>query len=257
MKNRLRAFAAIFAIVIVLLAILMPEVLVSPGKPIAAHEDFASDCFACHSLFIGSTVDKCVECHKIEDIGIKSTQGLLIAREKKNVSFHQKLIEEDCVACHSDHRGVKPFRPISRFSHDLLEPSLQKDCIGCHRNPGDSLHKTQKANCDRCHSQDSWLPTHFDHSEYFRFDQDHETECTTCHINADYSSYTCYGCHEHSRSEIREEHLEEGIRDYENCSECHRSGDEDEAKYLWKSRRHKNHETDSDSYLHEADEDDD
>lgn len=253
MKNRVLALATIFAIFIVLLTILMPQVLVSPGKPIAAHEDFASDCFACHSLFTGSTPDKCIECHKIKDIGIKSTQGLSIAQEKKNVSFHQKLIEEDCVACHSDHRGVKPFRPISQFSHDLLEPSLQKDCLGCHSNPGDALHQTLKANCNQCHSLDSWLPAHFDHSEYFRFDRNHETECTTCHVNADYSSYTCYGCHEHSRSKIREEHLEEGIRDYENCSECHRSGDEDEAEDLWKSRRNKNDDTDSDSHLREDD----
>ena len=50
------------------------------------------------------------------------------------------------------------------------------------------------------------------------------------------ANYTCYGCHEHSRSKIREEHLEEGIRDYENCVECHRSGDEDEAKRIWRSK---------------------
>ena len=56
-------------------------------------------------------------------------------------------------------------------------------------------------------------------------------------MNNDYSNYTCYGCHEHSRSRIRKEHVEEGIHDYENCAECHRSGDEDEAKYLWKSKR--------------------
>ena len=48
--------------------------------------------------------------------------------------------------------------------------------------------------------------------------------------------YTCYGCHEHSRSKIREEHVEEGIRDYENCVEGHRSGDEDEAKRIWRSK---------------------
>ena len=256
MKNRLLALATIFAIVIVLLTILLPEVLVSPGKPIAAHEDFASDCFACHSLFTGSNSDKCTECHKVKDIGIKSTQGLSIVREKKNVSFHQKLIEEDCIACHSDHRGVKPFRPISQFSHDLLEPLLQKDCLGCHGKPGDALHQTLKANCDQCHSQDSWLPARFDHSEYFRFDRHHKTECTTCHVNADYNSYTCYGCHEHSRSKIREEHLEEGIRDYEDCSECHRSGDEEEAERLWKSRRNKNDDTDSDSHVREDDDDD-
>lgn len=56
-------------------------------------------------------------------------------------------------------------------------------------------------------------------------------------MNNDYSSYTCYGCHEHSRSKIREEHVEEGIYDYENCVECHRSGDEDEAEYIWRTKR--------------------
>jgi hypothetical protein len=56
-------------------------------------------------------------------------------------------------------------------------------------------------------------------------------------MDNDYASYTCYGCHEHSRSKIRAEHIEEGIRNYENCVECHRSGDEDEAEWLWRSRQ--------------------
>ena len=52
--------------------------------------------------------------------------------------------------------------------------------------------------------------------------------CITCHIENVYTDYTCFGCHEHSRSGIRAEHLEEGIRNWENCVKCHRSGDEDE-----------------------------
>jgi hypothetical protein len=36
-----------------------------------------------------------------------------------------------------------------------------------------------------------------------------------------------YGCHEHSRSKIREEHVKEGVSDYENCVECHCSRDEE------------------------------
>jgi len=61
-------------------------------------------------------------------------------------------------------------------------------------------------------------------------------KCSRCHENNDYKKYTCYGCHEHSRSNIREEHLEEGIRDFENCTECHRSPDEDEAERLMRSK---------------------
>jgi hypothetical protein len=50
-------------------------------------------------------------------------------------------------------------------------------------------------------------------------------------MSDDYSRYTCYGCHEHSRSGIREEHLEEGIRDFEDCVECHRSGDAEDGEH--------------------------
>ncbi len=237
MKQGVFAFAVIVATLVVVASFIWPRLLVSPGKPIAAHQEFAADCFACHTPFLGSSAGKCTECHVVDKIGIETTRGVSIAREKKNVAFHQKLTEADCVACHSDHRGVMPFRPISRFSHELLEPALRNDCQGCHQRPGDALHQQIDANCSECHRQEGWLPATFDHREFFRFDRNHRTECTTCHVDADYSRYTCYGCHEHSRSKIREEHLEEGIRDYENCAECHRSGDEDEAERLWKSKR--------------------
>jgi len=34
--------------------------------------------------------------------------------------------------------------------------------------------------------------------------------------------YTCYGCHEHSLSNITRKHVEEGIRNFANCVRCHR-----------------------------------
>ena len=46
----------------------------------------------------------------------------------------------------------------------------------------------------------------------------------------DYKRYTCYGCHEHSLEKIRKEHEEEGIKQFDQCVECHRSGDDDAAK---------------------------
>jgi hypothetical protein len=253
MKNKTVIFiVTVILAALVLLTIFFPHLMISPGRPINAHAELVTDCFACHTPLIGSTPEKCIVCHKVEEIGIKTTKGLSIAKEKKNVAFHQKLIEEDCVSCHSDHKGVKAFRPISQFSHNLLEPDLQKQCDSCHSNPGDALHQKIKGNCGQCHTKDAWIPATFEHEKYFRFDQHHDTECETCHVNNDYANYTCYGCHEHSRSEIREEHVEEGIRDYENCVECHRSGDEDEAKYLWRSRSGEGFRV----YRHESDHDD-
>jgi hypothetical protein len=216
--------------VVLALAFIYPELMISPGRLIDAHRALSGDCFACHTPFRGSTPEKCIVCHQVEQIGLFTTQGLAVAGEKKNVAFHQRLIEEDCVACHSDHKGVKAFRPIGQFSHALLDPSLGEQCDSCHGRPGDALHQKISGNCGTCHTQEAWIPATFDHDRYFRFDRDHTTECVTCHVDDDYGRYTCYGCHAHSRSGIREEHIEEGIYDYENCVECHRSGDEEEAK---------------------------
>ncbi|EWS58946.1 hypothetical protein Y695_04654 [Hydrogenophaga sp. T4] len=59
-------------------------------------------------------------------------------------------------------------------------------------------------------------------------DRDHNASCETCHKNpADYRQYTCYGCHEHTLANVREEHEEEGIRNFDNCVKCHRSADEE------------------------------
>ena len=223
--------------VLVALAIFAPHLTIVPGKPIDAHAGIAKDCFACHTPFLGSSSTKCITCHKVAEIGLRTTKGLPIAKEKKNVAFHQKLIEDDCVACHSDHKGVQAFRPIGQFSHELVQSDLQEQCDSCHSSPGDALHLKIKGSCGQCHTQQAWLPATFEHEKYFRFDRHHDTDCVTCHMNNDYGNYTCYGCHEHSRSKIREEHVEEGIFEYENCVECHRSGDEDEAERIWRSKR--------------------
>jgi hypothetical protein len=266
MKNKtVTLIIAVNLAALVLLAIFSPQLMVSPGKPIDAHAELATDCFACHTPFIGSPPGKCIACHNVEEIGKVTTKGLPIEKEKKNVAFHQQLVEDDCISCHSDHKGVKAFRPISHFSHNLLKTTLQEQCDSCHNNPVDDLHQKVKGNCGQCHTQDAWTPATFEHDKYFRFDRDHDTECVTCHIDDDYTDYTCYGCHEHSRSKIREEHVEEGIRDYEKCTECHRSGDEDEAKRIWRSKdfntgKLRSNETNRDkerTYEHHDDDDDD
>lgn len=265
MKSKTLIIVAINIGILVLLAILLPQMMIAPGATIDAHSEIANDCFACHTPFIGSTPNKCTACHKVSEIGIRTTKGLLIPKEKKNVAFHQELIEEDCVACHSDHKGVQAFRPIDQFSHELLQSGTREQCGACHANPDDSLHRKIKGNCGQCHTQDAWLPAVLNHDEYFRFDRHHDAECEVCHIGGNYSDYTCYGCHEHSRSKIRGEHVEEGIYDYENCVKCHRSGDEHEAERIWRASRY---ERDSSSYEsdryrerrsshHEDDDDDD
>jgi hypothetical protein len=258
MRNKIFTyFIAIVLAALVVKTIISPELMIAPGQTIDAHSEVASDCFACHTPFIGSRPAKCIACHKVDEIGLITTKGLSIAQENKSVTFHQKLIEEDCVACHSDHKGVQAFRPIGQFSHQLIEPAVIDQCNDCHSNPGDALHQKIEGNCGSCHVKEKWTPATFDHKEYFRFDKHHRTECETCHIENDYGKYTCYGCHEHSRSKIREEHVEEGIYEYEICVDCHRSGDEHEAERIWRSKRGGYNRSDHDSDRRRKHDDDD
>jgi len=137
---------------------------------------------------------------------------------------------QDCVACHSDHAGVKRYHVKGNFDHSLLKAETGKQCQSCHRSPGDALHKQISGNCGQCHSQSAWTPATFAHDKLFVLDGDHNASCVTCHVRNDYSRYTCYGCHEHTPANIRRKHLEEGIRKFDNCVECHRSADEDDIR---------------------------
>jgi hypothetical protein len=85
------------------------------------------------------------------------------------------------------------------------------------------LHLQIKGNCAQCHSAQGWKPATFDHERLFALDGDHNARCETCHVNNDYSRYTCYGCHEHTPANVRAEHEEEGIRNFDNCVKCHRN----------------------------------
>jgi hypothetical protein len=223
-------------VILILIAVFWPQFMVEPGPVMPAHQAFETDCFACHRPFIGSRPALCVKCHKPAEIGLVTTTGLAIANERKLAPFHQDLLEPDCIACHSDHKGVKAFRPIGRFSHDLLKVARRDRCSGCHQAPLDAMHRGSVGTCGQCHSQRAWTPATFDHESLFSLTGDHEASCNTCHVGKDYRTYTCYGCHEHTRSEIRAKHVEEGIADYENCMECHRNGKADEDEHEGRGR---------------------
>ncbi len=210
------------------LVFMYPHWMVSPGKVMAAHGAIATDCFACHAPLRGASAARCIACHALPDIGRRSTLGKPIARKTLKVSFHQDLLEQNCMACHSDHAGPRLLQKSRKpFSHALLRSNVREQCQTCHRAPADRLHSKIVGNCSQCHAQSAWKPASFDHDKSFVLDRDHNVECATCHVNNDYSRYTCYGCHEHTVQNILREHRDEGIRNLDNCVECHRSADDE------------------------------
>jgi len=226
MSRIVKIILAVNLIALTVLVFVYPNLMVGPGKLIPGHKSLETDCFACHAPLTGAQSARCVTCHKPGEIGRLTTTGLPIVKPLTSTPFHQKLVSEDCVACHSDHAGVKRFRPQGHFNHDLLKKETREICQDCHKAPVDPLHKQITGNCKQCHSQDKWKPATFDHDKYFQLDRDHNKGCVTCHVRNDYSRYTCYGCHEHTAENIRRKHVEENIRNFSNCVECHRSANE-------------------------------
>lgn len=230
MSRIVKIILAANLIALAVLTFVYPHLMVGPGKLIPGHKQLDADCFACHVPFTGAASERCVICHKPAEIGRMTTTGQPIVKTPASTPFHQKLISDDCVACHSDHAGVKRFRQQGRFNHALLQNMTREQCQSCHKSPADSLHQQITGNCAQCHTQEKWTPATFDHNKYFVLDGDHNPRCVTCHVRNDYSRYTCYGCHEHSPESIRREHIEEGIRNFDNCVKCHRSSSEHEGE---------------------------
>ena len=239
MKRRwLLALISANVAALLVLVFIYPDLMVGPGRLISAHEELATDCFACHAPLRGAAPDRCMACHALPDIGLRTSKGVPIAQKTLKTSFHQELIEQDCMACHSDHQGPKlAQRSRKSFSHVLLRPAIREQCESCHKSPTDGLHRQITGNCKQCHTQEAWKPATFDHDKFFLLDGDHNKSCVTCHTNNDYSRYTCYGCHEHQPDKVRREHIKEGIQNFENCVECHRSADGEPGKTGGRDRR--------------------
>lgn len=228
MRGWLLKLIAANLLVLLTLIFIYPDLMVGPGPLVAAHAELATDCFACHAPLRGAASDRCVKCHALPDIGVRTTKGVTLAAKRLKTSFHRDLIEQNCMACHSDHQAPRlTQRSRKPFSHQLLRAAVREQCESCHKAPADSLHRQITGNCKQCHTPDAWKPATFEHDKFFVLDADHNAPCVTCHIKNDFSRYTCYGCHEHQPAKIKAEHLEEGIRNVENCVECHRSATEE------------------------------
>lgn len=191
-----------------------------------------------HNNLAGQECSSCHTDHKGIKPGVsltKFTHGFLSADEQtKCVKCHNQpsndlhlQLTTQCSNCHN----TIGWKSNVAFNHEMIQGTDKNNCSSCHQKPKDSYHGSVKNNCSACHSIEKWVPSSFDHSAYFRLDQNHNAKCNTCHSDNNFSKYTCYGCHEHSESNIRDEHNEEGISNFSNCTSCHRSGNEHEIEY--------------------------
>lgn len=190
----------------------------SGSVKVSFHQELIEqDCTACHSDHQGPKLTKLSRkpfAHALLKPSAQETCSSCHAAPKDTIHRDVKV---ECSQCH----GQKAWKP-AQFEHKLLTPTVLDRCESCHSAPTDRLHRQIQGNCKSCHKTDAWKPATFNHDKYFVLDRDHQATCTTCHQNNDFSRYTCYGCHEHSQATVRTKHVEEGIRNFEKCVECHR-----------------------------------
>jgi hypothetical protein len=166
------------------------------------------DCYSCHHAddpHGGSFGVDCSQCH--------TADGWSPATFDHNLSaftLEGKHAQVACESCHSN--GQYKGTPM--------------DCYSCHQQ--DDEHNGQfGTDCAACHTPAGWTPARFNREHSFPLDHGGGATCATCHASG-FETYTCYGCHEHNEAEVRNEHVEEGISDFQNCMECHPTGEEHE-----------------------------
>lgn len=226
MKRGLLAFIAASLVAVAVLVWAFPAPMLAPGPLIDAHAEVAGleeDCLACHTPFRGASGARCITCHAVAGIGLRTVAGATLPQDTAMSPFHQALASTDCMGCHTDHQAARLAPAHSHgFAHAMLTPAMGADCAGCHAPPGDAMHSDPKAVCSTCHDQSDWAAVTIDHTRLFALTGPHDAACTTCHTGGDLTRFTCFGCHEHQQSDLIAEHLEEGIRNLDNCVACHR-----------------------------------
>jgi hypothetical protein len=198
--------------------------MLDPKAPqkILFHDKLSNNtCTACHSDHLGMNPEKTFNSFKHELLLGEDRSNCNNCHSKPTDKLHNQL-SANCNNCHK----TEGWKLVEKFNHNQIEAANKNNCTACHTKPTDTFHQQSKDNCNTCHSTEKWVPSTFEHSRYFVLDGKHQTKCVTCHTNNDYSKYTCYGCHEHSESNIRGEHNEEGIYQFNDCVRCHKSGSE-------------------------------
>ncbi len=169
-----------------------------------------SDCYSCHQQndeHNGQFGTECSSCHSTA-----SWDDASFDHGRSNFPLTGAHISVSCEGCHAN----------DRFA------GTPTDCAACHAEP--VSHAGQFGmECAACHNTDAWSPAQFNGEHTFPLNHGEQgtVACATCHP-VSYTVYTCYGCHEHNESNVRSEHLEEGISDFQNCTECHADGREHE-----------------------------
>ena len=194
------AGAMVFGIGLLLIS---PFYAINPGVLSKGHESLQNDCMGCHTLVQGAVTEKCVACHKQNDIGRVLVSGILATKTNERANLlHKNIKEINCVVCHREHTGESKDIAIKKFSHEIIGSGVKEKCSACHdyQKPKGDFHSELKAECSGCHNTNRWNDAKFNHKQGG--------------IVID----NCGKCHEKDKPT---DELHKNFKPGESCSACH------------------------------------
>lgn len=196
---------ALMATAMFLMGLKYPAPLYSPGEIAEKHSKLR--CKDCHAPFKRVPSESCsvTDCHASGKIGQKDAIK----------DLHKKVQKQDCLICHTDHKGEKG--KISKaFDHKELPAKVS--CSDCHSREGEKAHKDKYGSqCKSCHTIKNWKAVTFSHDKV--------------------SAVPCADCHKGPKDEL---HISAG----QECKGCHttkawKPSTYDHAKYFPLDKEHK------------------
>jgi len=182
------------------------------------------DCVSCHQNNFDTSVNPnhkaadfstdCATCHTTNPGWTPTTWN---HNDFYPLNGAHSLIASDCVACHKPEYGTYANTPNT--------------CVGCHL---ENFNATKEPNhsalgfstdCTSCHTEDSWIPSTFNHDQ-FPLTEGHDiADCTQCHKTGNYAdaSPECVSCHQTNYDATSNpNHKSAGIST--DCIACHTPG---------------------------------
>jgi hypothetical protein len=171
-----------------------------------------TDCLECHSNGFAGTPTDCASCHQMD------------FDQTTNPNHNTLGLSTDCVSCHTTEAGWNPAEFANHDDYYTLNgahTSIFNDCAACHNGDYNNTPKTCAGchtddfnattdpdheaaqfpiDCESCHTESAWIPSTFDHNEFYELTGGHaliSDDCVACH-QGDYQNTpnTCEGCHQ-------------------------------------------------------------
>ncbi|MCA0390064.1 MAG: hypothetical protein LCH52_16360 [Bacteroidetes bacterium] len=220
----------------VMMLFVSPYYSINPGVLSKGHENLKDDCMTCHTLVQGAVTEKCIACHKQDQIGVTTATASHPARENKRaLLLHKNIREIDCVVCHREHTGESKNLAVKKFSHDIINSGVREKCSACHdyQKPKDDFHASLQVECGSCHNTSNWKEAEFNHDlngvDVKNCNRCHEKDKPKDDMHANFNAgESCSACHntkgwkpstfDHSKYFVFD-------KDHPStCSNCHTSG---------------------------------